>query len=304
MAAPLVSVTEYTDPVCSWAWGTEPKLRLLRWRHGHRADWRRVMGGLVDDATSRRADWDPVRAAEPMEAYWKQVADITGQPYPKPMHRMLRSTNPAGRGVHAAALQGTEIADQVLRRFRETIFVFGTGPDTTDTMAAAVDGVAGLDLEQWRVDVEDAHVAAAYQRDWEETRHPNDFVRSLDGERPGIGSMKHSEGHDRYAFPTLVFSGGGGETTVPGWMPFEAYVDAMERAEPQSTTDPRPDPTPEQAFARWPLLTAKEFEVLCGPGADLPAGIVTHHWGDGVVFMTPDEAGDRGVGSESAEHLA
>ena len=34
MAGPLVEVIEYTDPVCSWAWGSEPKLRLLRWRHG------------------------------------------------------------------------------------------------------------------------------------------------------------------------------------------------------------------------------------------------------------------------------
>jgi protein-disulfide isomerase-like protein with CxxC motif len=296
MTDPLVTVTEYTDPVCSWAWGTEPKLRLLRWRHGHRTRWRRVMGGLVDDATSRRDDWDPVRAAEPMEAYWKQVAGFTGQPYPKPMHRMLRSTNPVGRGVHAAARQGDDVAERVLRRFRETIFVFGIGPDSTDAMAEAIDGVAGLDLDQWRGDVASAEVDAAYRQDWEETRRPNDFVRSLDGDRPGIGSMKHSEGHDRYAFPTLVFAGAGGETTVPGWMPFDAYVDAMEVAVPGSTTDARSDPTPREAFERWPLLTAKELEVLCGADATLPDGVVTHEWGDGVVHLTAAEASIRGVG--------
>ena len=28
-----VEVVEYTDVMCSWAWGSEPKLRLLRWRY-------------------------------------------------------------------------------------------------------------------------------------------------------------------------------------------------------------------------------------------------------------------------------
>ncbi len=31
--AERVEVVEYTDVMCSWAWGSEPKLRLLRWRY-------------------------------------------------------------------------------------------------------------------------------------------------------------------------------------------------------------------------------------------------------------------------------
>ncbi len=290
-----MTVTEYTDPVCSWAWGTEPKLRLLRWRHGHRADWRRVMGGLVGDTASERPDWDAVLAARPMENYWKRISSLTGQPYPKPMHRMLRSTDPAGRAVKAAERQGEDVAERVLRRFRESIFVFGLGPDDDETMAAALAGVPGFDLEQWRADLHLDEVAAEYRRDWEETRRPNDHVRHLTGDQAGIGSMKHSEGHDRYAFPTLVFSGSGGETTVPGWMPFEAYVEAMELAVPGATADARTDPTPEEAFARWPVFTAKEFEVVCGPGAVLPDGVVRHQWGDGEVYLRADEAAARGL---------
>lgn len=291
----LVAVTEYTDPVCSWAWGTEPKLRRLRWRHGHRTAWRRVLGGLIGDAASGRADWDPITAAEPMERYWKRVSEHTGQPYPKPMRRMLRSTDPAGRGVKAAALQGDDVADRVLRRFRETIFVFGVGPDTVEAMAGALAGVAGLDLDRWRADVASAEVADAYRADWQETRSPNDHVRELTGDWAGIGSMKHSEGHDRYAFPTLVFDGVGGQATVPGWMPYDAYVDGMETAVPGSTADSRPDPEPAEAFQRWPMLTARELDVLCGPAAAVPDGIVHHDWGAGVVYLTPAEASARGL---------
>lgn len=295
MPGELVDVAEYTDPTCSWAWGTEPKLRLLRWRHGHRLRWRTVMGGLVGDAAARRPDWDPVLAAEPMQEYWKRVSNLTGQPYPKPMHRMLRSTDPAGRAVHAAGRQGTEVADRVLRRLRETIFLFGVGPDDVDAMAAAIEGVSGLDLDRWRADVVSDEVAAAYRADWEETRRPNDFVRNLEGDRPGIGTMKHSDGHDRYAFPTLVISGPGGETTVPGWMPYEDYVAALDTAVPGSTADPVADPTPAEAFARWPVLTAKELETLCGVDVPVPDDVVAHDWGDGIVFLTRPEAEARGL---------
>jgi protein-disulfide isomerase-like protein with CxxC motif len=53
--AERVEVVEYTDVMCSWAWGSEPKLRLLRWRYEDRCDWRLVMGGLVGDRTKNLA---------------------------------------------------------------------------------------------------------------------------------------------------------------------------------------------------------------------------------------------------------
>ena len=132
-----VEVVEYTDAVCSTAWGAEPLLRRLQWRHGHHLAWRKVMGGLVGDAGRDRPDWDRVKAAEPMRAYWKRVWLLTGMPFPNPMHIMLRSTDPLGAAVKAAERQGQAVADAVLRRFREQIFVFGIGPQTPDEFEAA-----------------------------------------------------------------------------------------------------------------------------------------------------------------------
>ena len=51
----LLRITEYTDPACPWAWGSEPKFRWLR---GVLAEvglgqgvvsWRRVYGILFDE---------------------------------------------------------------------------------------------------------------------------------------------------------------------------------------------------------------------------------------------------------------
>lgn len=299
-----VEVVEYTDPICSWAWGTEPKLRLLQWRYGHRLSWRVVMGGLVHDASEGRADWDPARAAEPMSKYWRRSSAYTGQPYPMPMHRMARSTDPAGRAVKAALSQGDDVAAAVLRRFRESTFVFGSTPETTEHFRDAAVGVRGLDLDRWLGECSDDASAAAYQADWDETSKPNDHVRFLTGDEVGIGSMKVSNGRERYAFPTLVFRGPGGEFTVPGWMPFDAYVGALEAAVPGLTGDARKSPLVHEAFARWGVFTEQELAFVCGPNASaaLPDDVVAHFWGGGLVFFSAAEASARGLPSVSSIH--
>lgn len=298
-----VEVVEYTDCVCSTAWGAEPLLRRLDWRHGQHLTWRKVMGGLVGNAATGKPDWNRVGAAEPMRAYWKRVWRLTGMPYPNPMHIMLQSTDPAGLAVKAAERQGKEVAEAVLRRFREQIFIFGIGPQTPDEFESATRGVQGLDQLRWRADQALPEVAAAYRSDWKETREPNDCVRNLKHDGPMNGELKHSEGHDRYALPTVIFRGPGGEQTVAGWVPYEDYAAGLEAALPGATFDPRPDPTPQQAFERWGMLTAKELAFLCGEDARPPADTLIHDWGDGVVYFSAQEAKARGLTAVSPERL-
>ncbi|WP_397399755.1 DsbA family protein [Phenylobacterium sp.] len=290
-----VEVVEYTDAVCSTAWGAEPQLRRLQWRFGQHLDWRKVQGGLIGDSSKDKAGWDRVRAAEPMRDYWKRVWRLTGMPYPNPMHLMLQSTDPLGQAVKAAERQGQTVGEAVLRRFREQIFVFGIGPQTREEFAAACVGVPGLDIARWLADYDLPEVAAAYRADWQETREPNDWVRNLKHDSPMNGELKHSEGHDRYALPTLIFRGSGGEQTVAGWVRYEEYESGLETAEPGVTAHPQKDPTPQEAFAEWGVLTGQELEFLCGEGALAPAGVMAHDWGEGFVYFSAAEARARGL---------
>jgi hypothetical protein len=105
--------------------------------------------------------------------------------------------------------------------------------------------------------------------------------------------VKESEGHRRYAFPTLIFKGPDGEATVPGWCELAENERAMETALRGSTKDPRTDPTPEQYFERWPTATQKELDVLCE--GDAPDRVATYDWGEGTFYLTPDEAKARGI---------
>lgn len=297
---PIVDVVEFTDPVCSWAWGTEPKLRLLRWRHGDRLRWRRVMGGLVEDTTGGDPDFDDTARAPRLAEYWSRVSPVTGMPYPARLERVVRSSVPMGHAVKAAERQvvdpdplGTDVAGRVLRRLREVVFVDGRPADTPERLGDALATVDGLDVDQLLADLDHPDVRDAYRRDWEETRTPNDYVRTLAEDVPGAGNAKPDGDRMRYVFPTLLFRGPGGEHTVPGWKPWEAYLAALDAAAGEPLGAGRPDPEPAEALAAWELLAEREVEVLCG-GA-VPPGAVRWEAGGGVVYASPERAADLPV---------
>jgi protein-disulfide isomerase-like protein with CxxC motif len=292
----VVDVIEFTDPGCSWAWGSEPKLRRLRWRHGERLRWRRVMGGLVGDMRNYLEVFDPVQAAPGFVRYWAAVAATTRMPHPVHLRWMYRSTEPACLAATAAALQGEDIEDRVLRRLREATFVFGEPPDTLDRILGAVRAVTGLDLERFSVDWSGERARQAFRADWAETRAPSTYVLNLQEDGEGAGRAKYNEGHWRYVFPTLVFRGPRGERTVPGWKPYERYEEALETVAPGVTSNPRRDPTAEEAFVAWAALAPRELEILCGPDARPPSGVAEFDWGDGVYWLTAPEAEARGIG--------
>lgn len=289
----MIEVSEFTDPACSWAWGTEPKLRLLRWRYDDRFAWRRVLGGLIGDMNKRVENFDPVRMGPHQSKYWREAFKYTGMSYPVKLEWMLWSTEPAGRAVKAAELQSDEAGARVLRRMRESIFIYGRPADSTERILENTKGIDGLAHERFAEDLASDLSEKAFKEDWEETRRPNDYVRNLQGEWPGIGNMKESEGHQRYAFPTVIFKGPDGEATVPGWCESVEYERAMETAEKGSTHDARTDPTPDEYFATWPTATQKELDTLCE--GDAPDGIATYDWGDGTFYLTRAEAEARGI---------
>ncbi len=282
-----VDVIEYTDAMCSWAWGTEPKLRLLRWRFEDQIDsWRYVMGHLVED--EHMPDRDPVAQAPKLQDYWKVVCDQTGMPRPDPLRRSTTGSRASGLAVKAAQHLGGDAAEHVLRRMRQATFVDGEPADDIERAVAACRDIDGLDVDALAAAMADDDVLKAYQDDTDETRSPNDYVLNLEGDRPGIGRAREAkDGRMRFVFPTIVVRGNGGEWTVPGWMPYEDYEQALLDGGAEATERTRSRPSAEEAFARWPTLADHEFRFLCGSEAELPAGIITTTWNGGVMHRRP-----------------
>ncbi len=290
----VIEVVEFTDPGCSWAWGTEPKLRLLQWRYGDRLRWRRVLGGLIGDMNNYMPDFDGVRNAPSRIRYWRKAWEYTGMTYPARLQWMYESTEPGCKAVKAAEQQSDQAGGRVLRRMRESIFVFGTPADTTARILDATRGIEGLDHDRFATELRSDVVEKTFREDWEETRRPNEYVMTLEGDRPGIGRAKETEGYWRFVFPTLVFRGPDGEATVPGWCDYEEYEDAINTALNGSTDAPRPNPDVDDVFATWPTASEKELDVLAG-GAKPPADVVAYDWGEGTFYLTQPEARARGV---------
>ena len=276
-----VQVVEYTDPWCSVAWGTEPLLRRLRWRHGDRLDWRTVMGDLVADRRLGRPDFDQVLAAPKLAEYWRAAYEHTQMTWPARLRWAPMQSAAAARAVKAAERQGA--GDVLLRALRESCFVYSAPADDVDRIVALARRVEGVDAARLLADLDDVDDDLAADR--AETRVPNEHARTIRETQWGKGDAKPDGDGWRYVFPTLLFRGPGGEHTVAGWHPWEDYVAAMEAAVPGSTSSPRPDPTPDEALAEWPLLTERELEVLCGPDVAPPTAAKPYDWGGGTAWL-------------------
>ena len=234
----LLRVTEYTDPACPWAWGSEPKFRWLRGvlaAAGPQAvTWRRVFGILFDEG-------EPPAPDPAAEAAWyleelREISGHTGAPCPDRLEWVTATSWPASLAAKAAERQGTQVAEAVLQRLRETTFLDGRPADTPERVLEALQELADLDLKQLADDAASPAVLEAVRRDHAETRDPCPEVFAIDEplRHPGRAKPLGEDPEDgyRYALPTLVFTGSAGRTVVAGWRSPQEYLDAVSSAEP------------------------------------------------------------------------
>ncbi|MFJ4787673.1 DsbA family protein [Streptomyces sp. NPDC088794] len=295
-----VEVVEYTDPLCPWAWGSEPVFRRLRAALAGRARWRRAYCILFDH------DDDP--APDPAaETAWyaRYVEDIGGHtqaPRALKLSRVAASSWPSSLVAKAAEAQGDDVADQVLRQLRETVFVLGEPADNLVLALSAVTGVPGLDVERLAADAASTEVLERVRADHAEARRPVDEVLSVRDGSPHPGAAKETaDGQFRYALPTLLVRGPAGYRVVPGWRAYEEYATAIDAVRPGLLSDPVAS-APAEALARYRSLTDPERRLLTH-GSWPPADAVRVETGNGPLWLHPEEAATHpavGRGAPSA----
>jgi hypothetical protein len=246
------------------------------------------MGDLVADRRASDPLFDPVAIAPTTADYWQKVFEHTSMPWPVGLRWTPTLSADAGRAVKAAQAQSDAGGRALLRAIRESCFVYWEPADSEPRVLALAAQIPELDVDRLKTDLDSDDVAKTFAADREETRRPNDYVLELRETHVGKGNAKPDGDGWRYVFPTVLFRGPGGEHTVPGWQPWEAYGAAMEAASPGSTRNARRDPTPEEALATWPLLTDHELSFLCGDDARPPTGTNSVDWGAGVAYARPD----------------
>ncbi|MCX4580029.1 DsbA family protein [Streptomyces sp. NBC_01571] len=284
---PVVEVVEYTDPLCPWAWGSEPVFRKLRAALAGRVRWRRAYAILFDHDDDPPPD--PAAETAWYARYVEEISAHSHAPRALRLSRVAASSWPSSLVAKAAELQGGDVAERVLRRLRETVFVLGEPADTAALALSAVRGTPGLDLRRLTAEAASETVLEQVRADRAEARRPVPEVLAPGGGSPHPGAAKETaDGGRRYALPTLLVRSPAGCRAVPGWRSFEEYAAAVDAFRPGLLRVPA-RLSPADALERYRSLTDPERRLLTD-GAWPPAHAVRVDTGNGPLWLHPDEA--------------
>lgn len=247
-----VTITEFTDPGCPFAWSAEPSRRRIAWLYGEQIDWRLRMVGLADDPgvyTSR--GFTPERQSQS----FARLAHRHHMPMDTAPRPRMAATVPACRAVVAVRRHRPDREAAMLRALRVRHFS-GSLLDEPATLLAAAQrtGIDPAELQRWMAEPE---TEGLLQEDLALARDPT----------PGALALAHKlarsgDGH-RYTCPSYEIARNGSQVAVPGFQPLAAYEVALANLAPSARR--RPNPESVHQVLEWagePLATA-EVAAVC-----------------------------------------
>ena len=200
-----IELTEFTDPYCTWCWGSEPILRRIQETYGGQVKLRFVMGGLTDNADRVHDPANGIGGPDwkrQVAAHWVEASSRHGMPVD--ISRFVEkvapsSTYPANIAYEAARLQDPELADRYLRRLREAAATESLSIHLPEVQADLAEDI-GLDRARFQADFA-GPAKEAFADD-----------QRLCGE------------HGAHGFPTFLVKGSGGGRILRGYTRFPAFA--------------------------------------------------------------------------------
>lgn len=236
---PLVEVTYYTDPLCSWSWAFEPQWRRLRYEFGDRLAWRYSMGGLIPDWQRFSDPINDINRPAQMAPQWVQIRYLCGMPIEEKiwLEDPPTSSYPACIAVKAAEKQGLSVAEAYLRRLREAVMLERRNIARREELIALAAELVelGLDFQQFQEDLDSQDTLNAFREDIKDARYR------------GIGR-----------FPALILRPMTGRAVLlVGYRPYQELRKALAHVSPQS--HPVRSATDSISYASyWGRITAPE----------------------------------------------
>jgi 2-hydroxychromene-2-carboxylate isomerase len=207
-----IRTTLYTDPACPWAYSATPALTALSWRYRDQLDWELVTIGLRDHVSAN--GYTPARQAASARGF----RDRYGMPVAAAPRSRSVATGRACRAVVATRLAhpGREFAAQ--RAIAFAWFNTSLLLDEDAGIAAALEGVGGIDFAAVVAALDSEAVEAAYASDRARARS------AAGGPTEFQGKAAVSDGLVRYTAPSVVFEADDGRRLeAGGFQPLEAY---------------------------------------------------------------------------------
>lgn len=208
----VVEVLAFTDPVCTWCWGSEPMLRKLETWYGDGVRLHYVMGGLVKDITAfydaaNGIGGDPERSNSEIARHWLEASERHHMPVRTDGFRLFStdtvSTYPQNIAYKAAELTDASLAPRFLRRIREASAAEARETARREVLIELASD-AGLDVATFGDHLDDGSAERAFRDDLATTA------------RYGVRG-----------FPTFVFRYAGRELMLRGYQSFRAMQAAI-----------------------------------------------------------------------------
>lgn len=203
-----LEVLAFTDPVCTWCWGSEPVLRKLEVWYGEQVKLRYVMGGLVKDIRAfhdsvNDIGGDPERSNVQIARHWLEASERHGMPVRTDGFHLFTaetvSTYPQNMAFKAAELTNPALASRYLRRMREAS---AAEARETGRLEVLIELAAEIGLN-----------VAAFVRHLNDGSAENAFKNDLE--------LTHRYGVR--GFPTFVFIYGKRELMLRGYQDFASF---------------------------------------------------------------------------------
>ncbi len=173
-----VEIIEFTDPVCTWCWASEPVLRALKERYGDQLDISFIMGGLVKDIrdfedVDHAIGGDPSDSNTQIAEHWLEASAQHGMPVTTGALELFSAEHPSSYpqniAYKAAQFEDQSLADMYLRRIREATAVMAKQTNREEVLLALAKSV-GLDTEKLLVHFTDGTAQAAFDMDLAKTK--------------------------------------------------------------------------------------------------------------------------------------
>lgn len=173
-----LEIIEFTDPVCTWCWASEPVLRALKARYAEQLDISFIMSGLVEDIRTfedidHAIGGDPSDANNQIAQHWLEASKQHGMPVTTSTLELFSAEHPSSYpqniAYKAAEFEDQALADKFLRKIREATAVKAKQTNRDEVLLALAKEV-GLDPEKLISHCIDGTAEAAFRMDLATTK--------------------------------------------------------------------------------------------------------------------------------------
>ncbi len=206
MEIKVLEIVSFTDPYCTWCWGSEPILRKIQEVYGKQISISFVMGGLVEDIRNFSDPGAGIGGAQwykQVAEHWAEASRHHNMPVDVEVYYDIKddifSTYPACIAFEAAKLQSEEMGKLYLRRLREAAAAERMAIQHSDVQVALADEI-GLNREIFLETIQSKKAENAFKEDIAEC-----LQRGVRG------------------FPSFLLRGFGEEILLRGYTPYQTF---------------------------------------------------------------------------------